>query len=166
MSRRVAARSVTWVVCSQLLLAPSISRAHPLHTSLTRISISNDGSLKVLIRAFSDDFSAAVARSTRTVATPDYRVSDAATARYLDGALALAVDGRRVELRLASQRRDGDVTWIELRSARRATLAGASIVNRLLMDLHKDQVNIVQTTDGSASRTMLFSARDTEKRLK
>jgi hypothetical protein len=120
----------------------------------------------VLIRAFADDFSAAVAHSTRTVATPDYRVSDTATARYLDGALALAVGGHRVQLFLESQRRDGDVTWIELRSARSVPLAGATILNRLLMDLHKDQVNIVQTTDGRASRTMLFSARDTEKRLR
>ena len=162
----MSARSLTWVVCLLTLLAPSISRAHPLHTSLTRIAVSSDGSLKMKIRAFSDDFSAAVARSTRTVATADYRVSDAAAARYLNGALALAVDGHRVEFHLESQRRDGDVTWIELRSARRITLAGATILNRLLMDFHKDQVNIVQTTDGSESRTMLFSARDTSKSLK
>jgi hypothetical protein len=165
MKRRVAAGSLRWLVCLLTLLAPSMSRAHPLHTSLTRISVSNDGSLKVIIRAFSDDFSAAVARSARTVATPDYRVSDAAAARYLNDALAVAIDGHRVELSLESQRRDGDVTWIELRSARRVTLVGATILNRLLMDFHKDQVNIVQTTDGRESRTMLFSARDTSKSL-
>lgn len=153
-------------MCLIALLAPLTSAAHPLHTSLTRISAAADGSVTVTIRAFSDDFSAAVARATKTAATADYRVADEAAAEYLSETIGIIVGGERIELSLTSQRRDGDVTWIELRGECRGSLDNALILNRVLMEFHRDQVNIVRVTGRGVPRTMLFSAGDGAKRLR
>ena len=156
------------VLLSSLMLlgAPSIVSAHPLHTSLTRIAIAADGSVSVALRVFADDFSAVVARSTRVVASADHRVPDEAAASYLSRALVIEADGKRIALQLVRQRRDGEMTWIELRGAWRGELANATILNQVLMDLHSDQVNIVQLARGTTSRTLLFSADDRTKLLR
>ena len=146
-----------------VLGSPSSVGAHPLHTSLTRIVIAADGSVSVAVRVFADDFSAAVARSTRVAAAADHRVADGAAADYLSRALVIEALGRPVALQLVRQRRDGDVTWIELRGAWRGDLSNATIRNQLLMDLHRDQVNIVQLSRGSDSRTLLFSAGKSDR---
>ena len=146
------------LLCLMILGAPSMVGAHPLHTSLTRIAVAGDGSVSVGIRVFADDFSTAVARSTRTDASPDHRVPDNAAANYLSRALVIVVGGQRIALQLVRQRRDGDVTWVELRGTCRGELSNATILNQVLMDLHRDQVNIVQLAQGNDSRTLLFSA--------
>ena len=154
----VGPRVVGWLSFLMVLGSPSTVGAHPLHTSLTRIVFAADGSVTVAVRVFADDFSAAVARSTRAVASADHRVPDVAAADYLSHALVIEARDKPIALQLVSQRRDGDVTWIELRGAWRGDLSNATIRNQLLMDLHRDQVNIVQLSRGRDSRTLLFSA--------
>lgn len=148
-----------------LLLSPGSAGAHPMHTSLTRIRVEADGRVTVSIRTFADDFSAAVARATKGIRTADYRVRDVHAAEYLSGNVALSVNGRRIPLELTGQRRDGDVTWLDLRGAYNGSLKGARIAHRLLMERYRDQVNIVQITLGDASRTLLFSGADQDKPL-
>ena len=146
---------LSWLM---ILGNPSTVSAHPLHTTMTRIAFAADGSVTVAVRVFADDFSAAVARSVGVVASADHQVPDDAAAAYLSRALVIGAWGRPIALQLVRQRRDGDVTWIELRGAWRGDLSNATLRNQLLMDLHRDQVNIVQLSRGSDSRTLLFSA--------
>src|SRR5207244_8608576 len=55
--------------------------SHPLHTTLTEIALdSADGTMRLTIRAFADDFSAVVARDAGTPRTAEYRVPDAEVA--------------------------------------------------------------------------------------
>ncbi len=153
---------VAFVMC----LAPwRLAHAHPLHTAVTEIQVAADGTLTIKVRAFSDDFSAAVSKATRTPVLPDYQVADAAALRYVTGALGLTVAGRPVVLRLMNQRRDGDVTWLELRTEAVVSLKGARVRNVLLMERHDDQVNIVKAHYESRSYTTLFSRADTLKTL-
>ncbi len=132
--------------------------AHPLHTTVAELRLAPDGALTLSLRTFSDDFSAAVAKATRTSVLRDHTVSDDAAARYVSGALELDVDGTRVALQLVSQRRDGDVTLLELRAAQPcASLSGARVVNRMLMEFHGDQVNLLKASYAGRTFTTLFA---------
>jgi hypothetical protein len=144
---------------------PTRAERHPLHTSLTRIETDDRGNIAVRVRAFSDDFAAAVARATGSVVGPDYTVNAGAAERYIASGFQLRVGGQVVPLRLLSQKRDGDVTWLELRGSCTGSLSGAMLESRLLMEFHEDQVNIVQAHHGGKSHTMLFSRGVPARRL-
>ncbi|MGQ0766839.1 MAG: DUF6702 family protein, partial [Gemmatimonadota bacterium] len=131
----------------------AIERAHPVHTSLTRIELDGRGKVMVRVRTFSDDFAAAVTRATGTAAGPDYSVPASAAELYVGERVVVATGGRRVALRLLSQKRDGDVTWLELIGSGMASLKGVTVESRLLTEFHADQVNVVQVKDGAGSRT-------------
>ncbi|MEP7382776.1 MAG: DUF6702 family protein [Gemmatimonadota bacterium] len=152
-----------------LLLLLSVARpaaAHPLHTTVAELRLAPDGVLSVSLRTFSDDFSAAVARATKTAVLPDHMVSAEAASRYVREALTLQVAGAAVVLRLVSQRRDGDVTLLEFRAERPSvTLRGARVLNRMLMEFHGDQVNLLKATYDGRSFTTLFSQGAVAKAL-
>ena len=145
---------------------PSVAAAHPLHTAVAELRLAPDGLLTLKVRTFSDDFSAAVARATHTNVLADHQVSDEAASRYVRAALTLQVAGAPVALRLVAQHRDGDVTWLELRTERPlATLRGARLLNRMLMEYHADQVNVIKAYYDGRSFTTLFSAGEGPKAL-
>ncbi|MEO6446382.1 MAG: DUF6702 family protein [Gemmatimonadaceae bacterium] len=139
--------------------------AHPLHTAMAELRLATDGTLTLKVRAFSDDFSAAVSRATRSPVLSDYRVDDEAVLRYVSSTLTVEVQGRAIPLVLSSQRRDGDVTWLELRAVGVTSLKGATVRNGLLMEMHADQVNIVKAQYDGRSFTTLFSRADSPKQL-
>jgi len=150
-------RSLALALILSLVAARSAS-AHPLHTTVTELRLAPDGALTLSIRTFSDDFSAAVAKATGSSVSRDHTVSDDAAARYVSGALELMVGGSRVALQLVSQRRDGDVTLLELRAAHPcASLSGARVVNRMLMEFHGDQVNLLKASYAGRTFTTLFA---------
>lgn len=163
-ARAVLARALL----SALLLGgtPGLLHAHPIHTTLSEISIGAGGAVRVLVRTFADDFSTAVSRFARTPARADHAVPDAAAARYVAAAFTLTdARGRPLPLTLVAQRRTGDVVWLEL-TANAAALAGARVRNAMLFDVHPDQVNIVKATYRPAGAyTTLFSRGDGAKAL-
>jgi hypothetical protein len=155
-----------------LLLLPALLGAagggarHPLHTTLTQLAVRPaTRSVEIVMRVFVDDFSAAVARrgDTRTVAAPP---SDSAAYGYVAAAFALTDRaGRRLPLRWVGARRTGDLLWLTL-TAPAATLDGLRVSNRVLVELHADQVNIVQATVGARRASLLFTRGDGAKPLR
>ena len=132
---------------------------HPLHTTLTEVSVDAGAAIEIRMRAFIDDFSAAVAG--RRDASPPHSAPDGSVERYLSTRLMLTgPGGRAVTLRVTSVRHEGDVVWVTLRAAGVRTLAGVRLTNRVLFERYDDQVNIVQTRDGPRRRTLLFTSRD------
>jgi Domain of unknown function (DUF6702) len=159
--RRLA---VAGAVCAALLAGGvGTAWAHPLHTAWAELTASGDGQLRVLVRAFADDFSIAAARAARRAPPPDHSVTDSVAAAYVGQALQLTVDGRPVLLQLVGQVHDGDVTRLEFRASGVATLRGAVVTNRLLLELHADQVNVVQARYDGRAFTTMFS-RGSERR--
>lgn len=143
------------------------AEAHAIHTTLTELTREPNGDIRIRVRAFADDLSAAVARHTRTKQSRDYRIADPALSAYANAMISIA-DSRGNPLRLSwtSQRREGDVVWFELRGARvDGSLGGARFRNAMLFEMHEDQVNIVQTANGSKRHTTVFSRGDGAKRL-
>ena len=134
--------------------------AHPLHTTWSELTVAADGTVRIVLRAFADDLSAAVMRAsarTGVVPTPP----DSAIARYLGEAMLLTdASGRTASLVVTETRRTGDLVWVTLHAPRVRVADGPRLTNRVLFERWDDQVNIVQTTVGSRRRTLLFTRRD------
>jgi hypothetical protein len=152
--------SAAMVACG-VAASAATAFSHPLHTTLTEITTASDGSVQIVLRAFIDDFSAAVTRRAPPQANPIPAPSDSATARYLGETIVLTdAGGRRVPLRIAGMRRTDDLLWITLRAPTLRSPVGARLTNRVLFERWDDQVNIVQTAIGARRQTLLFTKRD------
>ena len=142
------------------VLAPR-AYSHPLHTTLTEVTVASDGGVQIVLRAFVDDFSAAIAGNTRTVRAPVPTPSDTAAARYLARTVGLTdAAGRSAALVVTNVRRTGDLMWVTLRAPALRTVSGARLTNRVLFDRYDDQVNIVQTSISGRRQTLLFTKRE------
>lgn len=159
--RRARVLLVTLLCCG----APGALVAHEIHSTLTEIVVAGDGRLVIRIRTFADDFSAAVARHVNGTPRPNHVVADADAARYLKAVFVLtARSGAPAPVYLVSQQRTGDVVWLELTTPR-MPVAGASVRNAMLFEVHRDQVNIVQARYGHTAFTTLFSRGDRARKL-
>jgi hypothetical protein len=156
----VAALSLVAVAAS-----PGSAEGHPLHTTMMDLSYDPASrALKVIIRVFADDFSAAVVPSVprrAEIVIP----SDTAILRYVTGRVGVTGPGGRVSMRWCGLRREGKVLFLCLRGTVPGTLAGASLSNGLLTEMFADQVNVVQVSYDGRRHTLLFTPRDGAKAL-
>jgi hypothetical protein len=156
------------IVLALLLVtaSPRLAHAHPIHTTMSELSCSASGEVAIRVRTFADDFSLAVSRHAGHAAATDHAVSDADAERYVRAAFELRdAAGKPVAVTLQSQRRTGDVVWLELAAASMRGLRSAQVLNRMLFDVHDDQVNIVKVSCSTTAYTTLFSRGDRAKRL-
>ena len=156
-------RCVLGVVCCA---APSRGTAwsHPIHTTLTEIALDPaDGTMRLTIRAFADDFSAAVSKHARKPRPADYNVPDAdiVVVRVVGG--FGRGDRKAGAVRVGRVARAGDVMWVTCEVPSVRALRGVKVASTLLFDLYDDQVNIVQTTADGKHHSMLFTAGDGKK---
>jgi len=159
----VVKRAVTAVLVASLALAatPIRSWSHPLHTTLAEAGLGADGSLQITLRAFADDFSAAVARHAGKPKPADFSVPDADVAMYVKATIDVQdARGRSIPLVWASTRRQGDLVWVTVRVPGVRSLSGVRMTYCTLFDAFKDQVNIVQANDNGRRHTVLFTASD------
>ena len=135
--------------------------SHPLHTTLSEVSIAPDGGLQIVMRAFVDDFAAAVAGRAALPAAKTVAPQDSSAARYLASTLMLTDGGgARLPLVVAGIRRADDLVWVTLRASSTRPPKGMRLTNRVLFERYDDQVNIVQTDIGGRRQTLLFTKRD------
>ena len=138
-----------------LSVGSAVAGAHPIHTTLTVLS--HDvarGTIDVSIRAFADDFSAAVARAAGKPAPRDSAVSADDVTRYVQA--RLTIDGVRLEPCGVQRTVDAYLLCFRARVPLGVTTLRAR--NLLLTEVHRDQVNIVQVQGASARRTHVFTA--------
>jgi hypothetical protein len=140
---------------------------HPLHTTLTRIARGAEArTLDVTVRVFVDDFSAAVARRGGAGGPAVTPPPDSAAHAYVAAALTLTDGaGHRVPLRWVGARRTNDLLWLSF-VAGVPTADGLRVANQLLVELHADQVNIVQADVGGRRTSLLFTRGDGPKPLR
>jgi hypothetical protein len=138
--------------------------SHPIHTTLTEIAMDADGTMHFTIRAFADDFSAAVAKHAGKPRPADYVVPEADIVSYVTSAVSVEdASGKRAPVAWSGSRRAGDVVWVTFKVPSVRALRGVKIASTLLFELYDDQVNIVQTTEGGRHRSMLFTTGDGKK---
>jgi hypothetical protein len=141
--------------------------SHPIHTTLTEIAIDPaDGRMHFTIRAFADDFSAAVSKHARKPRPADYTVSEPDIVSYVSSAVSVEdASGKRAPAAWSGSKRAGDVVWVTFAVPSVRSLRGVKIASTLLFELYEDQVNIVQATVAGRHHSMLFTSGD-GKRLK
>ena len=161
------------VTLSAVMLASNAGRTeaygavrHPIHTTLTEISVGTGGAVQVSIRVFADDFAAAVARHSRTAVAPDYSVVDSLAYKYASTAFSLGDrNGKAIALEWCGSKRVGDLVWLCLRSVAPVPLSGVEVRNRMHAEMYDDQINIVQALYGGQRQSMLFAKGSGAKRL-
>jgi hypothetical protein len=150
-----------------LLGAPTTGAAHPLHTTLTEVTVDAAAhSVRVVVRVFADDFGSALARRARVAAPLAGRAWDDAASNYLSVSLALADRANRpIALHSCGTRRSTDLLWICLEGTTDESPRELRGRNSILCDLFDDQVNIVQFVWGTEKHSVLFTHGDGLKRL-
>ena len=168
-SSRVARCAAAIIVCVCAAIAADTRTAwtHPLHTTLTEIALdSADGTMRLTIRAFADDFSAVVAQHAGRPRPADDNVPAADVASYVAAAVSVEdPTGKHALLVWGGLRRTGDLMWITMRVPSVRALRGVKLASTLLFESFDDEVNIVQTTYDGRRHSMLFTAGD-RRRLK
>jgi hypothetical protein len=147
-----------WLLAAAIAVgAPTMASAHPIHTTLTAVRSDGKG-ITLTVRTFADDFSATVARFAGKRPATDSSVLDADVARYVDAHVRITnAAGQPLVLRSCGIRRARDLYWLCLRVDAIGTVRGVTVANRMLTELHADQVNIMQVDIGSVRRTVLFT---------
>ena len=139
-----------------LVLTTSLA-PHPLHTTLTQLEYRAAAkTVRVTVRTFADDFTAAAGG-----------VADSMAARYLRSTVTLTGrDGRPLSLAWCGVRRTGDLLWLCLEApAPSSGLAGMLIEARQLFERYGDQINIVQASYAGREVSLLFVRGDRAKAL-
>lgn len=143
-------RAILAVLTLLCILAAPL-RAHPIHTSYGVITRER-GVVTLWVRAFSDDFAMAVARYAARPVPRDSSASAVDVARYLHARVHVVdAGGRAVPFTPCGVKRVGAMTWS---CATWPDAAGQRLVNRMLAEVHADQVNVVQIAGGT---TLLFA---------
>ena len=152
---------IGFAVSLSIALTPRLSWSHPLHTTLAEISIDPDGSCRITLRAFVDDFTAAVARHAGKPKPADFAVSAPDIASYVASTVIIrGRDGRNIPLSWVGVRRTGDLMWITVRASGVRSLEGIRAVYSTLFEAFPDQVNILQASDNGRRHTVLFTSSD------
>ena len=149
------------IAAAATLAAAREAYSHPLHTTLTEVTVGDDGRIQVVLRAFVDDFAAAITRTPAVAPAATRTPADSAAARYLDARLIVVDDfGRRLPLQIAGLRRTNDLVWVTLRAPAGRAARAMRLTNRVLFERFDDQVNIVQANVGGRRHTVLFTKRE------
>lgn len=149
------------------VLFAGLGPLHPLHTSLTQLTYrAADRAVEISIRAFAEDFHAAVARRPGPQSVQAGEMSDSAAFSYVAAAITLLDrDGRSLPLKWCGLKRIGDLVWLCLEASVPGGLGGLQVSNRVFFDLFADQINIVQASYAGRRESLLFTQGDHAKRL-
>ena len=123
-------RGAVGLLCVAVLAGARTAWSHPLHTTLTEIALdSADGSMRLTIRAFADDFSAVVARHAGKPRPADYNVSGRGHCVVHLGNGVGEENGRKAPLTWGGVRRTGDLMWVTVRVPSVRSLRGVKIAD-------------------------------------
>jgi hypothetical protein len=145
------ARRCAWALAVAAALTPTVAKAHPIHTTYAEVRVSGERAT-ITVRAFADDFAAAVARFNGRAVPRDSSAPAADVARYVGAMLQVQEPGNpAVAVVPCGVRRAETLTYACVQLPWRR---GLRVTNRLLTDLHPDQVNVLQQPGGP---TWLFT---------
>ena len=150
----VARWQVALCVAAMALVSPMPAAAHPMHSTITEVTEDRaHGTIRAVIRVFSDDLDAVLAKRGGA------RLSrDQAMLAYVSGAFVLDDrSGRALTLHSCGSRGAAGVVFVCVETESPAGLAALTLRAAMLCDLYADQVNVVQATVGGVKRSFLFT---------
>ena len=121
---------------------------HPFYVSMTEVNHNaKDKTLEISVRIFTDDFETALHNNYKTkvdlnnsanVAEMNKLVND-----YIQKHLQLQVDGKQVGLSFIGYEQQSESTWTYFEVKNVAGVKNIAIVNSLLHDYRKEQINML-----------------------
>ena len=129
-----------------LFLMPAGLSAHPLHLSITNITLEN-GKLKITMKTFRDDWETGYfhyhSRVIDLTVPEDQR--DPWVREYLESRFRISASeaGEPLPLLLDTLTLDGDAMTLEMSGALTSEANSLYIYNALLTDIYPDQTNLV-----------------------
>jgi hypothetical protein len=144
------------------MLTPSGASAHKFYASLAQIERVPEGRLEVGIRLFPDDVEQALtAAEGRRVVIDNTASFQRALLKYLDSTLVVEAGGERAKWRYVGVDPMVNLLWVFVEADWPKPLKGASVTNKLLLEISGEQVNTVNLTDGNAKESISFTAART-----
>lgn len=151
------------LACACALAWPGGAAAHKYYTSLARAEYNEETkTVEFALRVFADDLELALTRRGGRKVYLD-KTKDAAdlTLAYLRETFeVVGRDGRRVELRWIGMETQGDVAWLYFEAPLPEGPAGATLRDRILLELFQTQVNIVSLKYGGGKLDLVFKRGD------
>lgn len=147
-------------VLPSLLALLLMGARHPVHVSSTQIDLATDQrSLEVTIRVFTDDLESALKQQGRpvTIAGTARGAVDSALAAYVLPRVTFAANGtppRRAQF--VGYERDEDATLVFIEVPVPAGLRALQVTQPLLLELFDDQVNLLHLRAGTIKRSALI----------
>lgn len=153
--QRAATRPL--LVTTMWAVFSSAANAHPIHTTLTKVTI-EEHAITFNVRAFADDFSATIARFAGRKPPVDSSAPAADVQSYLQAHFTVMnAAGKPMTLESCGTKRANELYWLCFRISLPGGSRGLRVRNQMLTELHADQVNIVQLEPPASRRTMLFT---------
>ncbi len=135
----------------------STARAHAIHTTHTTVTADAKG-YTLTVRAFADDLSASVARFSGRTPPADSSVRVPELLAYATARMGIAsAVGVKFVLQSCGVKRMQDAYVLCFRIDTTPQTAPLRLGNQMLVELHADQVNIVQCDVAGSRRTNLFT---------
>ena len=166
---RVRTVALAVIGASLMLGAPSVGRAHPLHTSLAEISYdAKTQRIVVSLRVFVDDFTKASDAYQRQLVSRNQRarVQSPLVSYALETFSIADAAGRQLPLESCGGKRVGDLMWLCFSARVASPPKSLKVSSRILFEMYKDQINVVQATLGSRKSNALFTPGDGPKQLR
>lgn len=135
----------------------STAHAHAIHTTHTTVTADARG-YTITVRAFADDLSASVARFSGRTPPADSSVRVPELLAYVTARMGIATAvGVPFVLQSCGVTRMQDAYVLCFRIAATPRTAPLRLSNQMLVEVHADQVNIVQCDVAGTRRTNLFT---------
>ena len=142
--------------------------AHKFYTSLARVEYNEEAkTVEVALRVFADDLELALTRRSgrrvyldRTKDAPDLVIAYLRETFEITGR-----DGRRAELRWVGMETEADRAWLYFEAPLPDGLSGATLRDRVMLELFRTQVNLVNLKYGGRQLDLVFRRGDDRARL-
>ena len=158
----------TWLAVAILILCIPAQGSHPLHLSVTNITIEN-GILKVNIKTFRDDWEVAFFHEHgRPIDLTQTKNREGPWFRdYLNRSFRISPEkgGKAFELELGTVSVEEDAMQIELQANLGKELNSLYIYQAILTDIYPDQNNLVILSYGKRETGIKFDVRKLEEKV-
>lgn len=143
---------------------------HPFYISVTEINHNgNEKTLEISCKIFTEDLETVL----NTTANPKIDISDPKSkeqinkllTQYLSNHLQLRVNGQAVKMDLLGFEEEKEATWTYLQVSNVASVKTLEVMDSLLYDSYKEQINLLHVTVGGNRKSTRLNNPDSAARF-
>lgn len=151
-----------------LLLLSFFTFAHPLHLSMSSLSVDKNNNAKLTVKLFSDDLERAIFQHSKVNVDlqNDSLLSGAlpATADYILSQMKISADNLPIILKAVGIEKNHEACWIHF-SGKISNFKVLEIKNNLMNSLFRDQRNLLIVSRNSKDIALRFDKNKTRERV-